>query len=118
MRKSFKIYFYDNGLRNAIINHFNPINLRQDIGQLWENFFISERRKFIRNTALNPNCYFWRTLAQQEVDYLEERNGQLSAFECKWSIKQKGKVSRAFLSAYPESIAHVVHPDNFENYLL
>lgn len=118
LKKSYKIYFYDNGLRNAIINHFNPVNLRNDVGQLWENWFISERLKFLNNHQKNTNRFFWRTLAQQEVDYVEEANGKTIAYECKWNAKKKGKLSRAFINAYPKAETHVVHPENAEEFLL
>jgi len=117
LKKSYKIYFYDNGLRNAVINQFNPVNLRNDIGQLWENWFISERLKYLNNNQLFVNRFFWRTLAQQEVDYIEEGNGRLTAFECKWNAGPFDKVSRAFANAYPDATMHVVHQDNFEDYL-
>ena len=118
LKKSYKIYFYDNGLRNAVINQFSPVNLRNDTGQLWENWFISERLKYLNNTEKNVSRFFWRTLAQQEVDYIEDTNGKITAFECKWNPKANGAVSRAFGNAYPAAAAHIVHPENAENYLL
>lgn len=118
LKKSYKIYFYDNGLRNAVINQFNPLQLRNDTGQLWENWFISERLKFLNNTERNASRFFWRTLAQQEVDYIEETNGQIEAFECKWNPKAKGNVSRAFKNAYPEATTNLVHAENADDFLL
>jgi len=118
LRKSYKIYFYDNGLRNAVINQFNPLQLRNDTGQLWENWFISERLKYLNNTERNTSRFFWRTLAQQEVDYIEETNGQIEAFECKWNPKAKGNVSRAFKNAYPEATTNLVHAENAVDFLL
>jgi uncharacterized protein len=118
LKKSYKIYFYDNGLRNAVINQFSPANLRQDIGQLWENWFISERMKFLNNTQKQLSRFFWRTLAQQEVDYIEDSNGTISAFECKWNAKAKGGVSRAFNNAYPDAKTHIVHPENAYDFLM
>jgi uncharacterized protein len=118
LKKSYKIYFYDNGLRNAVINQFNPANLRQDIGQLWENWFISERIKWLNNTDTNASSFFWRTLAQQEIDYIEEANGEITAWECKWNSKTKGNISRAFTGAYEKATTHIVHPENAENFLL
>ncbi|MBI5858432.1 MAG: ATP-binding protein [Sphingobacteriales bacterium] len=117
LKKSYKIYFYDNGLRNAAINQFSPANLRQDIGQLWENWFISERLKFLNNTGKNVSAFFWRTLAQQEVDYIEEVDGIVTGFECKWNPKAKGNVSRAFTNAYPKATTHLITPDNAEIFL-
>lgn len=118
LKKSYKIYFYDNGLRNAVINQFNPVNLRNDTGQLWENWFIGERLKYLNNTEKHVSRFFWRTLAQQEVDYIEESNGKITAFECKWNSKAIGSVSRAFSNAYPTAETHIIHPENAENYLL
>ena len=118
LKKSYKIYFYDNGLRNAVINQFSPVNLRNDIGQLWENWFISERLKYLNNTEKHASRFFWRTLAQQEVDYIEDTNGQVTAFECKWNPKAKGGMSRAFSNAYPNAETNIIHPENAENYLL
>lgn len=118
LKKSVKIYFYDNGLRNAVINQFSPVVQRNDVGQLWENWFISERIKYLNNTRKNASFFFWRTLAQQEVDYIEEANGKISAFECKWNEKAKGNVSRAFTNTYPEAETHLVHPENIEQFLL
>lgn len=118
LKKSYKIYFYDNGLRNAVINHFNPVNLRNDIGQLWENWFISERMKFLNNHQKNASRFFWRTLAQQEVDYIEDANGKITAFECKWNPKAKGYVTRAFINAYPKAVTHIVHPENAGEFLM
>ncbi len=118
LRKSFKIFFYDNGLRNAVINQFNPVNLRQDIGQLWENWFITERLKFNSYNEKFVSRFFWRTLAQQEVDYIEEANGKLTAFECKWNPKAKGGVSKAFTNMYKKAVTHVVHHGNMDEFLL
>lgn len=118
LKKSYKIYFYDNGLRNAVINQFNPATLRQDIGQLWENWFISERIKFLNNTEKEVSKFFWRTLAQQEVDYIEAGSGIISGYECKWNAKAKGGVSRAFSNAYPDAVTLVVHPENAESFLM
>lgn len=118
LKKSYKIYFYDNGLRNAVINHFNPVNLRNDTGQLWENWFISERMKFLNNHQKHVSRFFWRTLAQQEVDYIEDANGKITAFECKWNPKAKGNISRAFSNAYPKALTHIVHPENADEFLM
>lgn len=118
LKKSYKIFFYDNGLRNAVINQFSPATLRSDIGQLWENWFVTERIKCLNNQEKSASKYFWRTLAQQEVDYIEEADGKLTAFECKWNTKIKGKVTRAFTTAYPKAEAHVVNPENVEQFLI
>jgi predicted AAA+ superfamily ATPase len=118
LKKSYKIYFYDNGLRNTVINQFNPVNLRNDTGQLWENWFISERMKFLNNTQQHVSRFFWRTLAQQEVDYIEDIGGKITAYECKWNVKARGGVSRAFSGAYPKAVSHVVTPESAETFLL
>jgi len=118
LKKSRKIYFYDNGLRNAVINQFSPAGLRQDIGALWENFMISERMKMLAYQRRHYNRYFWRTHAQQEIDYVEERNDQLTAYEFKWNSKAKVKFPKTFLNAYPGVQTFVLTPDNFESLLL
>ncbi len=117
LKKSRKIYFYDNGLRNAVINQFSPAGLRQDIGQLWENFLMSERVKSIAYAGLNCNRYFWRTHAQQEIDYIEERNGQMSAYEFKWNPHAKARIPASFLKGYPDSKTSIITKDNFESFL-
>ncbi|MCH7398547.1 ATP-binding protein [Belliella sp. DSM 107340] len=118
LKKSRKIYFVDNGIRNSIINNFLPLESRTDVGALWENFLMAERLKM---NALNGNYnigYFWRTHAQQEIDYVEEMNGSLSAWEFKWNPKAKVKIPVTFLNAYPEAKVQVVNPDNLEDFIL
>ena len=117
LKKSHKVYFYDNGLRNAVIKNFQPLALRSDTGALWENFMISERIKWLGSRRIAVNQYFWRTHAQQEVDYLEERDGCLYAYEFKWNPKAKARLTRTFVNAYPKSDFQVVHSDNFEDFL-
>lgn len=112
-----KIYFYDNGVRNALISNFNPIELRNDIGALWENFLISERKKFLEYNKIYCNCYFWRTKYQQEIDYIEERDGKIYAFEMKWSIKKKPKFPESFLKGYDNVETNIISKDNFTNFL-
>lgn len=97
-----KIYFYDVGIRNALINNFNPLSVRQDVGALWENYFISERLKSNGNARRHVNTYFWRTYDGAEVDYLEEAGGRLTGFECKWA-SDKWRLPAAFGRAYPDS---------------
>lgn len=118
LKKSRKIYFYDNGIRNAVINQFSPAALRQDIGALWENFVISERVKFLAYQQINCNQYFWRTHAQQEIDYIEERNGLMSAYEIKWNPKAKAKFPKTFLDAYIDVETKVITPENISDFLL
>ncbi len=117
LKKSRKIYFYDNGLRNAVINQFNPAALRQDIGALWENFLMSERIKLLAYRRINVNQYFWRTHAQQEIDYIEERNDQIHAYEFKWNPKAKAKIPSSFLQAYPGAKSATITPENIDEFL-
>ncbi len=118
LKKSKKIYFYDNGIRNAVINNFNPVNLRNDIGSLWENFLISERKKYTAYNNIYSNKFFWRTQAQQEIDYIEERNGKLFAYEFKWNTKKKAKISKTFTRAYTESESKIITPDNYTDFIM
>lgn len=114
MKKAKKIYFYDNGIRNAVISNFAPLQQRNDVGALWENFMVSERVKrnsYHRNYA---NLYFWRTSApQNEIDLIEEKDGQLHAFEFKWNPNKKATMPAAFLRAYPETSFQVISTDNY-----
>ena len=112
-----KIYFYDNGIRNALISNYNPLTLRQDTGVLWENFLISERYKYLMNKQISANTYFWRTTQQQEIDYIEERGGKLYAYEFKWNVKANTRFSKTFIQAY-HSEQHIVDKGNFEQFLL
>ena len=110
-----KIYFYDTGIRNALVNNFNNLNLRQDVGALWENFIISERLKFNNNRGKDVNVYFWRTHEQQEIDYIEEAGG-LSGFEFKWK-KGTFKAPGAFTGAYPDAKIKLITRENFRDFL-
>ncbi len=112
-----KIYFYDNGVRNMIINNLNPLELRADKGALWENFLISERIKFQNYHQLYTNNYFWRTVQKQEIDFIEERNGQINAFEFKWKKRPKDKIPGVFLREYGAS-GTIVDRDNFRDFIL
>ena len=118
LKNSRKIYFHDNGIRNALISNFNHIELRNDVGVLWENFMISERIKKLNNNNLWINNWFWRTQQQQEIDYIEERDGMISAFEFKWNPEAKIKKINLFSQAYPNSSLSVIHRDNYEDFLL
>jgi predicted AAA+ superfamily ATPase len=117
LKKNRKIYFYDNGLRNAIINNFKPLALRSDTGALWENWLMTERLKYLHYNKIYCSRYFWRTQAQQEIDYIEERDGQLFAFEFKWNPKAKGTISKTFTNNYPGSAGKIITPDNMEEFL-
>ena len=114
LKKSKKIYFYDNGIRNALIQNLNSLALRQDTGALWENFFISERIKYNHYNGRYVNAYFWRTTQQQEIDYIEETDGSMTAFEMKWNPKKAhAALPASFLEAYPVKETAVITPDNY-----
>lgn len=123
IKKSKKIYFYDNGIRNAIIGNFNLLSNRVDKGALFENFLISERLKYIYYNNINCNRYFWRTKQQQEIDYIEEfedldkQVNILNAYEFKFSKKAKPKFPKTFTNIYKESRTMLITEDNFENFL-
>lgn len=117
IKKGKKVYFYDNGIRNAIIKNFNPIEARQDVGALWENFLIVERQKHNVYSEYYYNAFFWRTTAQQEIDYIEESGGKLHAFEFKWNPRKRGRIPVTFLKAYPDSETKIVTKENFEEFL-
>lgn len=114
--KSKKWYFYDNGIRNAIINNFNILASRIDHGQLWENYFISERIKYNQSIKYSPEYYFWRTYDGQEINLIELVNGGLTAFECKWGVKKK-KVPGAFHKAYPDASFTLINKENYSEYI-
>jgi predicted AAA+ superfamily ATPase len=118
LKKSRKIYFYDNGIRNAVINQFSPLASRNDIGALWENFMISERQKHIQYQQLFCNRYFWRTTAQQEIDYIEEKDGDLFAWEFKWNNKGKASFTKTFVNEYQPKQTKVISPENMEEFIL
>ena len=109
--KTSKWYFYDTGVRNAVINNFNPPIRRDDVGALWENFVIIERRKALAYARRDGAAYFWRTYEQNEIDLIEDRDGQLFAYECKWNPKAKTKAPKQFLEAYPAAQYQVITPD-------
>jgi predicted AAA+ superfamily ATPase len=112
-----KIYFYDNGVRNALISNFNPLAIRSDIGPLWENFLISERRKHLEYTRISCNTFFWRTSFQQEIDYIEESGGKLDAYEFKWSSGKLARFSKSFMNAYNTGTLKTVNRENFREFL-
>lgn len=118
LKKSRKIYFYDNGIRNALIANFNQIEFRQDVGALWENFVFSERMKYLHYHQKWTNTWYWRTKEQKEIDCIEESNGQLTAYEFKWNPTAKFKMPKLFLNTYPKSTFRVIHKDNIEDFLL
>ena len=114
--KNSRWYFLDNGIRNAVIANFNPIESRNDIGALWENYMISERLKYQEYRRLSSNNYFWRTYEQQEVDWVEERDGSLFGYEFKWK-EDKVKIPTQWKSAYPNASFEVINMDNFNEWL-
>jgi len=118
IKKSRKIYFWDNGIRNAIINNFNSLALRADVGALWENFIISERMKYLAYHRIFTNVYFWRTTTGKELDWLEERGGKLYAFEAKWNPERRARLPLGFDEAYPETEFQVVHRENYLDFLI
>ena len=115
--KTSRYYFYDNGIRNAIIRNFNTIDYRMDVGQLWENYLMIERRK--RNHYLNErkNYYFWRTYDQQEIDLVEDDAGKLSGFEFKWNPKKRSKPPKAWSKHYPKATFEVINKENFIDFI-
>ncbi len=117
IKKGRKIYFYDNGIRNAIIKNFAPLDLRNDVGALWENFLISERLKNNQIESRWVNRFFWRTHSQQEIDYVEESDGLIRAYEFKWNPKKKARIPKTFMKAYPNSTVEVITRDNFESFI-
>jgi len=115
--KMSRYYFYDNGIRNLLIRNFNSLELRQDQGQLWENFVISERVKFQSYQRLHTSNYFWRTYDQQEIDWIEENNGELYAYEMKWNPNKTVKIPSGWKNAYPQAKFDIIHPKNYLNWL-
>ena len=118
IRGNFKVYFYDLGIRNYIINSFNSVSLRNDIGALFENYFIIERIKYhYNNKGFLPPIYFWRTYSQKEIDFIEEQSGSFLLFECKWSEKNNKTSFADFKKTYPNSSGMIVHKDNINEFL-
>lgn len=110
-------YFYDNGIRNAVIQNFNPIPLRNDVGDLWENFAITERLKYLSYSKRTANFHFWRTYDQQELDWVEEEAGQLRGFELKWNPKRDAKAPGAWAKTYPDATFQVINSDNYLDWI-
>ena len=116
IKKGKKIYFYDNGIRNAVINNFNPLALRNDKGALWKNFLISERMKMNSYSKHYCNTYFWRTFDQAEVDYIEEYDGALHVFEFKWKSNNK-KAPASLLNSYTVNSTSIIDTENYEEFI-
>jgi predicted AAA+ superfamily ATPase len=117
LRHNRKVYFYDNGIRNAIISNFAPVNLRTDIGALWENMMLSERVKHNAYCQSYAKIYFWRTQAQQEIDFVEIEDGMMQAYEFKFNPKKMPRVPKAFSETYPEALFYVVTPENYTSFV-
>lgn len=116
--KTRKIYFWDLGIRNAVIQRLHTMDMRDDTGALWENFCIAERLKFLNYQHQQVNSYFWRTYSQREIDYIEESDGAFSAFEFKWKVVKKTAAPHEFVSGYPQAGFETITPDNFINRFL
>ncbi|MCR5822519.1 MAG: ATP-binding protein [Bacteroidales bacterium] len=117
LKKSRKIYFYDNGVRNALIGDYKPLALRNDTGALWENYVISERMKHNAYCGFYGKSYFWRTQQQQEVDYLEDYDGMLHAYEFKWNSVKQPRLTETFVKGYPDHTFSVVTPENYQDFV-
>lgn len=120
IKKGFKVYFYDLGIRNAVIGNFSPISSRSDAGHMWENYLIMERVKLNANRPFPPRQFFWRTMAPKsnEIDYLEEADGKLKAWEIKSDMDSTAKIPRTFKNAYPDAETGVITPRNYDLFLL
>ena len=114
--KNHRYYFLDNGIRNALINNFNPLTIRNDVGELWENYLISERMKKQEYLRRSVNSYFWRTYDQHEIDLVEERQGNLYGFEMKWRAG-RDTPPKKWVDAYPSAVFQVIHPDNYLKFI-
>lgn len=118
IKKGKKIYFYDNGVRNTVIGNLSLLHTRNDAGVLWENYLMSERMKFLRYNGIDAQRYFWRTTQQQEIDYVEECEGKMFAFEFKWNDNKKVKFSKTFTEHYDIESQRVISPKNMEDFCL
>jgi predicted AAA+ superfamily ATPase len=118
IKKGKKIYFYDCGIRNAIIGNFHAMNARTDTGALWENFVIAERMKRLCYMDADVKQYFWRTTQQQEIDLIEDDEGALKAFEFKWGQSKKIRFPQTFTDNYAGAETHIISPNNIEDFLL
>jgi len=117
LKKSRKVYFYDNGIRNAIIGNFSRIEMRNDVGALWENYLISERKKVLEYKRIRANLFFWRTSQQQKIDYIEERDGVLNAFEFKYNPAKTSRLSKTFINTYPDHKFKIINSRNYSDFL-
>ncbi len=113
IKKGKKIYFYDNGVRNAVISNFAPLDMRNDVGALWENLMVSERVKHNSYAGSYAQLYFWRTHDQKEIDLIEIEDGITKAYEFKWNVKKQPSIPLTFSAAYPDTSFTVISPENF-----
>lgn len=116
--KGVKWYFYDNGIRNAVINDFRPISLRNDMGMLWENYIISERIKFNAYNQAGSQLYFWRNYLQREIDLIEVKDNRIHAYEIKYDKDRKVKIPLAFKTAYPDAAFQIIDADNYIDFIM
>ena len=114
--KNARYYFYDVGIRNALINNFNQLDMRDDVGMLWENYIITERIKKQEYTGISSNNYFWRTYDQKEIDFIEERAGYLYGYEIKWR-RQKSKPPKDFLDNYKNAHFELISRENYLKFI-
>ncbi|MCF7912934.1 MAG: ATP-binding protein [Candidatus Cloacimonetes bacterium] len=117
IKKGQKIFFWDNGILNTIKGNLNDLSSRSDVGALWENFVISERRKYLSNNFINDRSYFWRNTEKMEIDYIEERNNLYSAFEIKWNPLKKVRFSKSFTGNHDVYETKVINPDTFPDWI-
>ena len=115
--KSRKVYFMDLGIRNALLNAFNPPALRDDLGRLWENYLVVERMKILRYARAGHRAWFWRTYDRQEIDYVEERDGQLAAYEFKWNPGKRRRLPKLFRETYPGASTGIITPEEAREFL-
>jgi predicted AAA+ superfamily ATPase len=118
IRKGKKYYFYDNGIRNAVIGNFNLLENRNDIGALWENYLVSERMKYLVYKRKDYRKFFWRTTQQQEIDYIEEISGEIFCYEFKWSKKAKARFSKTFTEKYLPKQNKLITKENYYEFLM
>ena len=117
IKKGKKVYFYDNGIRNAVISNYAPLELRTDVGALWENLMVSERIKRNMYSGSFAQLYFWRTHDQKEIDLIEEEDGMIRAFEFKWNPRAKSRVPEQFIKSYSPTDYTVITPHNFWDFV-
>lgn len=116
--KGVKWYFYDNGIRNAVINDFRQVSLRNDIGMLWENYIISERIKYNEYNQTGSQLYFWRNFQQREIDLIEVKDNRIQAYEIKYGKNSKSKIPLAFQTAYPDASFQIIDADNYVDFIM